>query len=207
MRSRRHGKLQRGRAVRDRLQQLHLCIRDRVPAVHPERAQRGQRRDGRGGPVLPVDEPPRAPLAERDAVRARRPRRQPVGDRELRAGGGRAVPLRAHGEGVRRRDDAESADAAGLHDLQRRGVGRAAVPGEPGRGAVPRGDVAARLPGGHLLGALRRRQRPARDPAGDDGEQPRERRRRLPRPADRQPSTPSSTWTSWRRAASIRVRT
>ena len=32
------------RAVRDRLQQLHLRVRDGVPAVHPERGQRGERR-------------------------------------------------------------------------------------------------------------------------------------------------------------------
>ena len=185
VRSRQRGELQRGLAVRDRLHQLHLRVRDGVPAVHPERGQRGERVDGCGGPVLPVDEPPGAPVAGFDAVRARRPWGQPLGDGELRAGGGGAVPLRAHGEGVRRRDDAEPADAAGLHDLQRRGVGRAGISLQPGRGAVPRCDVPARLPGGHLLGALRHRQRPARDPAGDDGEQPGERRRRLPRRTDR----------------------
>ena len=165
--------------------ELHLRVRDGVPAVHPERGQRGERVNGCGGPVLPVDEPPGASVAGLDAVRARRPRGQPLGDGELRAGGGGAVPLRAHGEGVRRRDDAEPADAAGLHDLQRGGVGRAGVPGQPGRGAVPRCDDAARLPGGHLLGALRHRQRPPRDPPGDDREQPGERRRRLPRRTDR----------------------
>ena len=70
VRSRQHGELQRGLAVRDRLQQLHLRVRDGVPAVHPERGQRGERVNGDGGPVLPVDEPPGAPFAELDAVRA-----------------------------------------------------------------------------------------------------------------------------------------
>ena len=109
VRARQHGELQRGRAVRDRLHELHLRVRDGVPAVHPERGERGERGNGCGRPVLPVDEPPGAPVAGRDAVRARRPRGQPVGDRQLRAGGGRAVPLRAHGEGVRRHNDAEPA--------------------------------------------------------------------------------------------------